>query len=73
MSYISRFGGYDGLKASGIDMRQDKESQHIRKYLHKNRLSFSHLAEELRAFDAGSPKNWMLLGNALTILVSDVI
>lgn len=73
MSFIGGLGGLEGLKASGIDMSMDKEARHLRKYLYQNRMRFDNVTEELKMFDADNLKNWLLLGNLVTIMVSDVV
>lgn len=72
---MSCVGGLDleGLKATGIDMSMDKEARHLRKYLYQNRMKFDNVVEELKMFDAENLKNWAILGNLMTIMVSDVI
>jgi len=73
MSFIGGLGGIEGLKASGIDMSMDKEARHLRKYLYQNRMKFDNVVEELKMFDADNLKNWLILGNLMTIMVSDVV
>lgn len=73
MSCIGGLGGLEGLKASGIEVGMDKEARHLRKYLYQNRVKFDHLMEELKMFDADNLKNWLLLGNLVTLMVGDVI
>ena len=73
MSFIGGLGGLEGLKASGIDMSMDKEARHLRKYLYQNRRKFDNVTEELKMFDADNLKNWLILGNLMTIMASDVI
>lgn len=68
MSFI---GGQGGIE--GIDISLDKEARHLRKTLFQNRTRFDTIVEDLKMFDAGSLKNWLLLGNLVTIMVSDVI
>lgn len=73
MSFIGGLGGLEGLHASGIDMSVDKEARHLRKYLYQNRMKFDNVTEDLKMFDADNLKNWLLLGNLMTIMASDVI
>jgi hypothetical protein len=73
MSCIGGLGGLEGLKASGIDIGMDKEARHLRKYLYQNRMKFDSVMEELKMLDADSLKNWLLLGNLITLMVADVI
>lgn len=70
MSFI---GGMEGLKATGIDMSMDKEARHFRKYLYQNRVKFENIIEQLPMFDTDNLKNWLLLGNLMTIFVGDII
>ena len=51
----------------------DKEARHLRKYLYQNRMKFDNVVEELKMFDADNLKNWLILGNMMTIMVSDVV
>ena len=76
----SFIGGLDGLKAQGIEMNMasmDREARHLRKYLYQRRVKtgkFDNVIEELgTGWDPESLKNWLLLGNLMTIMVSDVI
>lgn len=73
MSFIGGLGGLEGLKAQGIDMSMDKEARHRRKHLYQNRKKFDNITEDLKMFDAENLKNWLILGNLMTIMVSDVI
>jgi len=70
MSFI---GGLEGLKAQGLDMGMDKEARHLRKYLYQNRMKFDSITEELKMFDADSLKNWLLVGNLMSLMAADVI
>lgn len=36
-------------------------------------MKFDNVVEELKMFDADNHKNWQILGNAMTIMISDVI
>jgi hypothetical protein len=54
-------------------MSMDKEARHLRKHLYQNRRKFDNIIEDLKMFDTDNMKNWVLLGNLLTIMVSDVI
>jgi len=54
-------------------MSMDKEARHLRKYLYQNRMKFDNVVEELKMFDADNLKNWLILGNLMTIMVSDVV
>ena len=51
----------------------DREARHLRKYLYQNRMKFDNVVEELKMFDADNLKNWLILGNLMTIMVSDVV
>ena len=55
----------------------DREARHLRKYLYQRRVKtgkFDNVIEELgTGWDPESLKNWLLLGNMMTIMVSDVI
>ena len=73
MSFIGGLGGLEGLKTQGIDMSMDKEARHRRKHLYQNRKKFDNITEDLKMFDAENLKNWLILGNLMTIMVSDVI
>lgn len=73
MSFIGSLGGLEGLKASGVDMSMDKEARHLRKYLYQNRKRFDNIVEELSMFNADNLKNWAILGNLMTIMITDVI
>jgi len=66
MSYI---GGLE----QGINMAMDKEARHLRKYLYLNRRRFDQVVEEVQMLDTEQIKNWVILGNLMTIMVSDVI
>ena len=54
-------------------MGMDKEACHLRKYLYQNRMKFDSITEELKMFDADSLKNWLLVGNLMTLMAADVI
>jgi hypothetical protein len=51
----------------------DKEARHLRKHLYQNRIKFENIVEMLKMFDAENLKNWLIVGNLMTIMVSDVI
>jgi hypothetical protein len=74
MSFVGGLGGYDQLKAKGlIDVSMDKEARHLRKHLYQNRIKFENIVEMLKMFDADNLKNWLIVGNLMTIMVSDVV
>ena len=66
ISYIGSLGG---------DKKEtmDKEARHLRKYLYQNRKKFDNIVEDLSMFDAENLKNWAILGNLITIMVTDVM
>jgi hypothetical protein len=69
---ISYIGSLEGLGVAK-DMSMDKEARHLRKYLYQNRKKFDNIVEELSMFDADNLKNWAILGNLVTIMVTDVM
>ena len=68
ISYIGS-GGLEGAK----DISMDKEARHLRKYLYQNRRKFDNIVEDIGMFDADNLKNWAILGNLITIMVTDVM
>jgi hypothetical protein len=73
MSFVVGMGGKEGLKTKDIEVKMDKEARHLRKFLYQNRMKFDNVVEELKMFDADNHKNWQILGNLMTIMISDVI
>lgn len=73
MSFVVGMGGKEGLKNQDIEVKMDKEARHLRKFLYQNRMKFDNVVEELKMFDADNHKNWQILGNVMTIMISDVI